>query len=210
MQNILLKFTYKSTYFKHLTIAVYFLVFLLLVSCENRLLVRGVSMEPSLYDGQKISISKFDEIKKNDVVVFKAKQSDDLMIKRCIALPGENINVALKNHFYPKKGYKIKTYKLNYNDIIQILNINILQAGEIREIEPSTYIVSLSDKDLQVMYSLDSMLVTKEVKDLAVTDSILNKDYYFLVGDNQLNSHDSRHFGPIHITKIIGVVKLKD
>jgi len=34
----------------------------------------------------------------------------------------------------------------------------------------------------------------------------LDKDYYFVMGDNINNSEDSRDFGPIHKSKIIGII----
>lgn len=44
-------------------------------------------------------------------------------------------------------------------------------------------------------------------KDGEIVEYVLNKDEYFVLGDNYNNSMDSRYYGPFKAEKIIGVVK---
>lgn len=59
------------------------------------IIIRGHSMEPTLYDGDKIWVNKMSKytggIRKNDLVVFKHPSKDVILCKRCVAGPGDSI-----------------------------------------------------------------------------------------------------------------------
>lgn len=58
-----------------------------------RLEVHGMSMEPTLYPGDRILALKHFDIQYGDIVVVPEKQSSVLLIKRIIGLPGDFIKV---------------------------------------------------------------------------------------------------------------------
>lgn len=60
-------------------------------------------------------------------------------------------------------------------------------------------------------YTSDFILpdVLKHNKDLDGTSFNIPKDYYLVLGDNRLNSNDSRYLGVFHKSQIVGVVKYK-
>ena len=69
---------------------------LLLTYVLGNEIVNGPSMEPTLYEGQKLLSVKNFKVKRNDIVVLKAPDKiDTLYIKRVIGLPGDK--VASKN-----------------------------------------------------------------------------------------------------------------
>lgn len=58
-------------------------------------IVKGDSMKPSLYDGDRIIISKISTIDRFDTIAFvaPAPNSDDNFVKRVIGLPGDQIKI---------------------------------------------------------------------------------------------------------------------
>ena len=71
------------------------------ISQYQRFKVNGQSMNPTLKDGQKLIMKKFqknDKLHRGDVVIIKVtlKDKEYDFIKRVIALPGEHLEI--KNH----------------------------------------------------------------------------------------------------------------
>ncbi|WMC92663.1 signal peptidase I [Kineothrix sp. MB12-C1] len=81
------------------TFAAVLLAFVLVFSAGMRTNVIGVSMEPTLYNGQQILINRFGykltSPKKGDVIVFlpNGNQNAHYYIKRVVALPGEKVQI---------------------------------------------------------------------------------------------------------------------
>ena len=81
----------------------YLLVVLLLTSLViryigQRTMVEGISMEPTLYDGDNLILDKvtyrFSDPKRFDIVVFPFKYKEKTnYIKRIIGLPGETVQI---------------------------------------------------------------------------------------------------------------------
>lgn len=58
--------------------------------------MQGVSMEPTVLDGEKVALNKFDQqYKRGDIVVviIPTKESKAQLMKRVIGIPGETIEV---------------------------------------------------------------------------------------------------------------------
>ena len=56
--------------------------------------VSGVSMEPTLYSGERGIVLKKETIQRNDIVCFWSKnKSDDILIKRIIGVEGDQITL---------------------------------------------------------------------------------------------------------------------
>lgn len=54
------------------------------------------SMEPTIKVGEKFLVTKvynFNNLKRGDIIVFKNKEKNEIMIKRLIGLPGDEIDV---------------------------------------------------------------------------------------------------------------------
>jgi signal peptidase I len=126
-------------------------------------IVYGQSMEPSLYEKQRLIIDKvsyhFFPPKRNDIVVIAMPDMNEMLVKRIIGLPGETVEV---------------------RDGVVYINGNPL-AG--------TYQRDMGHEN-----------------DAPVVLGPLN---YFVMGDNRLNSNDSRSFGPVQRDYILGRVWLR-
>lgn len=55
--------------------------------------VKGNSMQPNLYDGDRIIISKLSSINRFDEIAFVAPNGEDNYVKRVIGLPGDEIEI---------------------------------------------------------------------------------------------------------------------
>lgn len=86
----------KKYYFLFLIFLLVFLNFPIL----NITVVRGSSMNPTLYEGDKLVLSKFKDnldirnYKRGDLIIFTSPDDKSkLLIKRIIGLPGDSINI---------------------------------------------------------------------------------------------------------------------
>lgn len=101
--------------------------------------VNGMSMEPSLQDKDRVFISRFsawtDSFEKGDIVVFDAKDFDENMVKRVIAVGGDYIEIADGNVYV--NGEKLNEdyiAGITYGDIkLNIDNDQIFVMGDNRE-----------------------------------------------------------------------------
>lgn len=80
------------------TLAVAILIFLLIQTTIQSAVVMYSSMEPNLYEGQRILISKviyhFHEPERGDIIIFpNPNDPDEEYIKRIIGLPGEVVEI---------------------------------------------------------------------------------------------------------------------
>ena len=68
--------------------------------------------------------------------------------------------------------------------------------------------VYLNDARLDESYLVDGMITYKS-SEATYNDIILEEGMFFVMGDNRINSRDSRSFGPIHEDDIIGEVWIR-
>lgn len=139
--------------------------------------VDGNSMQPTLPEGEYFFINKwsywFHDIDRFDIVVFQLPEENEVLVKRVIGLPGDEIQYK-GNHLY------INNQKVNEPFLPKQENeiFNQTQTGD---------------------FTLEEVTGVKQVPEDAV----------FVIGDNRLNSRDSRHFGFVKTKHIIGKVNPK-
>ncbi|MCR5733091.1 MAG: signal peptidase I [Lachnospiraceae bacterium] len=127
----------------------------------QRTRVDGISMEPTLKDGDNIMMDKlsyhFRSPKRREIICFVPENEKDIVIKRVIGLPG---------------------------DTVKIENGDILINGEI-----------YNDHIGGMNYA-----------GLAASEIVLSDDEYFVLGDNRLDSIDSRYeeIGNVSKKRILG------
>lgn len=144
--------------------------------------VNGPSMEPTLYNGQRLLSARMFKVKRNDIVVVKAPDKvDTLYIKRVIGLPGDKVEA--KNEQIYINGKKIDQPYLNSK-----------KEQEGLEQFNNTY------GQNQTQYTQDFTL-----QDLFHVDRVPEGEYLVL-GDNRPVSHDGRAFGFLKRESLIGKV----
>ena len=79
------------------TLVLAVLLFFLLRLVVSNYTVISVSMQPGLYEGQRLLVSKmsyaFDEPDRGQIIVFKSPVENKTLIKRVIGLPGDVVEV---------------------------------------------------------------------------------------------------------------------
>ncbi|MTH55009.1 signal peptidase I [Bacillus mangrovi] len=70
--------------------------------------VEGVSMSPTLENGNKVIASKISTIERFDVIIFNAPENNKKYIKRVIGLPGDKIEMKDDVLFVNGKAFKEK------------------------------------------------------------------------------------------------------
>ncbi|KAK6588282.1 hypothetical protein RS030_6765 [Cryptosporidium xiaoi] len=161
----------------------------------NFCLTNGPSMSPTIspdgeiliYERIRILFSRIfknvyrNPIKKGNIVIAYSKDDPDLRIcKRVIA--------------------KVRTLQLLYEYINYIANSS---GGDVVTLYPNYTLVTTIDCE-NTDFTLDEICNYSGCYNV-----VIPKDYYWIQGDNIVNSRDSRHYGPIHESMIIGKVLYK-
>jgi len=180
-------------------------------------------------------IREMDRPKRGDIVVLKNLYKDDfskssMYVKRIIGLPGDTISISdgfyiisridtlsnfgntdreaflgkLKNMF----GHRMKAFPY-----CEDYKWTIAQFGPYYI--PKKGRTILIDKGNYILYK--TLIESETGKEMRTKDGIIylgykeilqyefKKSYYFVVGDNFLDSKDSRHFGPVSESCLIGI-----
>ena len=157
----------------------------------TQITVKGESMMETLHDQDVVTVSKAKAPKRGDIVVFYEKDGANKfldvfnsnkhtkLIKRVIALAGDNLWVEAVDD-------NSSLYKV------------VVQSADG---------VDLYDDDLYVNDgNVDSglgLLAQHVGRDNAL---VIDDDYFFVMCDNRGNSHDSRSFGAVPLSRLFGVV----
>lgn len=182
--------------------------------------INSGSMKPALAIGDTVIVSKLsysfgEEPKPGDIIAFFDRRTNDVLIKRIIAGPGQEVAVSKGKVYVDWKELKIQQLA-NYVEIYQNEGID---AGLPRCSNTTRSIGdhcikhryrewSISGKSYEILRSLPSDI------DNSPPQRVL-QDTYFVMGDNRDNSRDSRYpfeiggLGLIEKGDIIGKVVFK-
>lgn len=154
------------------------------------------SMIPTLLVGDYILVNKYsyglrlpvlgtkildvNDPKRGEVMVFFPPHKDDYFIKRVIGLPGDTI------------GYKNKTLYINGEEAPQKL---------IAELPPMNPVVRKMEEDIDGIEHTIHNNRRNPAEDFTVT---IKPGHYWMMGDNRDNSSDSRAWGQVPESRIVG------
>ena len=148
----------------------------------ERVIINGQSMEPNFYDSDVCwAYKNYKSIERYDVVV--AKVNNELIIKRVIGLPGDEIRI------------DDGTVYINDEKINDEYNFETYPDGTKEYIKIAT--------DEGSIYQCEGETVTSKAS------FICGENEYFLMGDNRQHSADCRLIGPINIKDINGKIVMR-
>lgn len=199
--------------FVQIILVIFIIAFFLKLFIIETLKISSTSMAGTLLPGDFVLVNKsyydikipnvlpflkfeFDQLllfnlhnpKAGDIIAFYLREDIDksktyTLVKRCIGLPGDTVFYNGMKTFLPRKG-----------DVIVLSSLR------------GTEFFSLIKKDGSNIKIIDDTTVI--IDDVQSKIYKFKNDFYFFVGDNLLNSYDSRNFGPIPRKDIIGKVVL--
>ncbi|BDR58105.1 signal peptidase I [Xylocopilactobacillus apicola] len=155
---------------------------LLLTYIVGNDVVNGPSMEPTLYNGQRLLSAKMFKPKRNDIVVLKAPdRPGDLYIKRVIGMPGDTVES--KNDQLYINGKRVDQPYLS-------------KEKEEKGLEQFNNVSGQNQSQYTIDFTLENLLHEKRVPE----------GEYLVMGDNRPVSHDGRSFGFVKRSSLIGKV----
>lgn len=150
--------------------------------------VKGNSMCPTFYDGDRVFINKFQKGKVGDIVVADIENEENwdhtlegrYIVKRLVAKEGDTVKITEEDGIY----------KLIVNDNV---------------VETKTAGAKLSSYINFVLYVNEHMHDESRINNGAV---VVKAGEIFLLGDNWEVSYDSSSVGPIHESCLVGRVDI--
>ena len=167
-------------------------IYLTVVHFITMATVDGHSMDPNLYNGEKMLVLKQADIKRNSVIIFDAHGEDpeatanDYYVKRVIGLPGDTISYK-DGKLYVNNKVADQSF-ISKKQLSEGTRYNPLNGGMIKN------------------WSISSLSSTKWVYNQDA--KVVPKGEYFVLGDNRSVSNDSRYWGFVKESKVLGVAKL--
>lgn len=160
------------------------------------------SMIPTLEVGDFILVNKYaygvrlpiigtklidvDDPQRGEVMVFIPPHENKYYIKRVIGLPGDTIR------------YEDKQLYINGEMIPKVFEENIVVDTSIGDLSGRLYTETINGVEHPVQ------LIDAASGERGRTTWVVPNGHYFMMGDNRDNSADSRVWGPVSETKIVG------
>lgn len=153
-------------------------VVILRINVFSPVLVTGNSMQPTLNDRERVIIFKNTDISRFDLITFRSPKGENKnYIKRVIGIPGDEISVM---------------------DDVLYINGKVYHEPYIDDKKAETAVGENFTGD----FSLNSLAKKAADEKVVVPDNS-----FFVLGDNRPNSKDSRNFGFVKKSDVIGEVR---
>ena len=162
------------------------------------------SMKPTILEGDRIfvnklaydmkipyttfHIAKWSDPQRGDIVVFYSPTDGKRLVKRVVGIPGDSI--AMQNNQLIINGKKLKYEPIEHsktNDLSLIMDAN--QYGFFENLSETRH----------------SLMITPHRPSLRSFGPVtIPRGKYFMMGDNRDNSADSRYFGFVERSRVVG------
>ncbi|HEU5103566.1 MAG TPA: signal peptidase I, partial [Roseiflexaceae bacterium] len=162
------------------------LLFVILSALIGRFEIHQISMEPNFHEGQRVLVSKLDSI------------WSSLFVRTAHAADSRR-----NSPFALKRGQVVVFFKTPARDEDALIKRAIGLPGDTIELRDGA--VWINGQLLAEPYVNDAPTLCGNY----CRAFTLGPDEYFLMGDNRANSLDSRNFGPIPASQLVGRVVLR-
>lgn len=162
------------------------LLFVVISAVIGRFEIHQISMEPNFHEGQRVIVSKLDSIWSN------------LFLRSAQASTGR-----LRSPFAPQRGQIVVFYTTADRSGDALIKRVIGLPGDRIDMHDSK--VFVNGTAIDEPYVFGQMTSCNRY----CQPFILNPDTYFMMGDNRKDSLDSRDFGPIPRSQMVGRVVLR-
>jgi signal peptidase I len=170
-----------------------------------------------------IRLPKIHDVRRGDIIVFKFPKDRSLnYIKRCVALPGDTLQIRDRQLYINGEPVKLPEYGQfiapempkgvpDYQIFPSLSDYNkdfygpivVPKKGDVVKLDPSTFPLYrdlIADEGHEV-----SLLGNRVFVDgMSQSTYTVGKNYYFAMGDNRDNSLDSRYWGFLPDSDIVG------
>jgi len=162
------------------------------------------SMKPTILEGDRVFVNKlaydlkvpfttwhiaeWSNPSRGDIVVFFSPHDGERLVKRVIGLPGDTIE--LRNNVLVLNGQPVE-YKPIAEELLRDVNL--------KERASNDYLAEQLEKQLHLISANPRLPNKRNFGPVKVP-----ADHYFMMGDNRDNSFDSRYYGSVPRSKIIG------
>ncbi len=184
----ILKNIWECVILKRLLKIISFIVVLLLLIYKIGICrVTSESMFPTFKTGSYLLEYKTKQIKRGDIITFRKYGIGEDLVKRCVAVSGDTLQIKNDTLFVNGKAplwINVRNLEKRLSDDTFTFEIPFWQPKEVK--------TSWTNSNYGV---------------LVIPKAKSEKDkMYFVLGDNRLNSLDSRRFGCVKKTEIIGKI----
>lgn len=170
------------SFFKEILFVLFIIIGLFFLFRIKTHMVSGNSMLPTLQTNDRLFIAKGKKPNRFSLITFEPREKkEESFVKRVMGMPGDRIWLD-RNTLY------LNNQMQDANPTPQN-NLNLSGAD-------------LPDGTLKVRITWETAAKLEGL-------SVIPKDQFFVLGDNQANSTDSRHLGLIHLPQIEGVVQFR-
>ena len=174
--------------------------------------VSGDSMLPTLVNGERLVVRKLTYTPENsDIVIVKSKPLQKFIVKRVVAKPSQTVgfdaelNLLVDGEMVEENYIKSRQQNIGY-----LYNYPVVVPQKGASAELGTILVEQANlPDKVTITQLDGKIYVEgsefvEDGEFIFGETKYTQDAYFVLGDNRNNSADSRFFGFVPESEIIG------
>lgn len=135
-----------------------------------------------------IHLAEWDEPKRGDIVVAYSPENGDRIIKRVVAVAGDRVQLAGQTLLINGQRPLIESLPAEYG-------------SHLSQHDQDTHGFA---RETLIGHSRTVMFGQQLAAPLINSDYVVPPDHYFLMGDHRNNSRDSRFYGAVHRSQILG------